>query len=202
MAAPSLSTEASRAGKYPAIRFNARERVLLSSVKDYADAVTINTSNLAANCVTFAKLDPSIEVQSATITLSQANITGMYASAVSLLSAPGAGKLIVLDEVEILHTYATAAYTSGGKITIQYASGGTAIAAVAATVVTAASSKNFIVGPNLYQVDASTGSAPVDLTAQANLGLEITNATGAFSGGNAANIVKLRLKYHVVTLLT
>lgn len=38
MSAPSLSTEAGLAGSYPALRFNARERVLLSSVKAYVDA--------------------------------------------------------------------------------------------------------------------------------------------------------------------
>jgi len=38
MASPKLRTEAARAGKYPANRFNQRERKILKSVADYSQA--------------------------------------------------------------------------------------------------------------------------------------------------------------------
>jgi len=43
MSNPSLSTEAARAGSYPAFRFNQRERKLLASVKDYVDSLSPDT---------------------------------------------------------------------------------------------------------------------------------------------------------------
>lgn len=43
MAAPKLRTEASRAGDYPMNRFNQRERKILQSVAEYAQAGKITT---------------------------------------------------------------------------------------------------------------------------------------------------------------
>ena len=59
MATPSLATEASRAGGYPAYRFNQRERKLLASVKAYLDA-GLSSSQIAAGAVNLAKLAAGI----------------------------------------------------------------------------------------------------------------------------------------------
>lgn len=59
MATPSFSTEAGRAGNYPALRFNQRERKLLASAKAYLDA-GLSSSQIAAGAITLAKLASGI----------------------------------------------------------------------------------------------------------------------------------------------
>lgn len=56
----------------------------------------------------------------ATGTLSNANLTGMYATPVSLIGAPGSGLAIMVDRVMLQHEHATAAFTGGGGIVFQY----------------------------------------------------------------------------------
>lgn len=55
MSAPALATEAAAAGNYPANRFNARERKVLASVKEYLDA-GLSSAQIADSAVTLAKL--------------------------------------------------------------------------------------------------------------------------------------------------
>lgn len=146
-------------------------------------------------------LAPSINVRTASITLSQANLTAMNGAAVNLIAAPGSGKIIIVDEIEWFHSYATAAYTNGGVVAFQY-TGSTAIAKVAAAIVTEASSSTRFIKPSVFDIDNSTGSTPVSSAALVNLGVDITNATAAFAAGNASNVVKVAIRYHVYTLLT
>lgn len=137
----------------------------------------------------------------ATGTLSQANIIAMFTTDVSLIAAPGAGKAIVVDEIEFFHDYSTAAYTSGGDVSVLY-TGSTVICLADVTLVTAAADDYLLMRPTIYNLDNSTGTAiGYDLNAEENKGVDITNATGVFATGNAANIIKYRIRYHVITLL-
>lgn len=139
----------------------------------------------------------------ATGTLSQANITGMNVTPVTLIAAPAAGLAHIIDEVEILHTYSTAAYTNGGDVALQYTTGSTAIILWDKTIVTNASSTTRLAGPTIYDLDSSTGTAiGFDILTVAASAVSITNSVAAFAAGNAANILKYRIRYHTVTLLT
>lgn len=169
--------------------------------------VTISNTGvtaIGANKVTASMLAATIGVQtiSATVSLTQANIQAMGVTPVTLLAAASAGTYYVIDQVEFIHTYSTAAYTGGGDVTLQYDSGAVAIIDFADTIITAASSSNTLSKPTIYNLDASTGTAEgfavVGATAKS---VTITNAGGAFAGGNAANIAKLRLTYRVITAL-
>ncbi len=140
---------------------------------------------------------------SSTISLTQANIIAMNGTPVQLLAAASAGTYYVIDQIEVIHTYSTAAYTGGGNVQIQYDSGAVAIALFASTIVTAASSSKTVVKPTIYNLDASTGASEGFAVAGAVAkSVTITNATGVFAAGNAANILKLRLTYRIVTALT
>lgn len=174
-----------------------------TSVAVTGDVTIGNTgvTAIGAAKVTLAMLAAPVMLE-ATGTLSQANITGMNSSAVNLIAAPGVGKMIVIDEIELLHTFSTSAYTNGGVVAIQY-TGSTAITKAAATLVTVGSSETWVQRPTLYDLDNSTGTGKgLTSAALANLGVEITNATAAFAAGNVANIIKWRVRYHVQTLLT
>lgn len=158
-------------------------------------------TTIAASAVTSAKLDQTVMRYTSSVTLTQTLLQAIHTTPVSLIAAPGSGKLIVVDEVEILHTYSTAQYATCGKLQVQY-HGSSDIVDAAATTITAAASHTFILRPNAYDVDNSTGSTPVNLDAQANLGVDVTAATADCTAGNAANVLKLRVKYRVITLLT
>lgn len=135
-------------------------------------------------------------------TLSQANIKAMYATPIVLIAAPGAGKAIIVDEIELFHDYATAAYTAGDDVTINY-TGSTAIFAIDKDIVLATSDAKVVMKPTIYDLDNSTATAlGYDILTEANKGVTITNATQAFADGNAANLIKYSIKYHVRTLLT
>lgn len=141
-------------------------------------------------------------LQEATGTLSQTDIQAMNATPVTLLAAPGAGKLIVVDEVELFHDYATAAYTNGGDVTIEYATSGVDLFVVDVAVVTATSDENYLFKTGNaapHTTSASTSSA-TNLSTSVNKAVTITNATAAFATGNASNIIKWRIRYRVITL--
>lgn len=177
---------------------NVATDVALSGDGTLSNAGALTISN---NAITYPKLDSSVAVLSSSITVSQADLTGINTTPKQLIAAPGAGKLLMVDEVEVLHTYSTAAYTTCGKVQIQY-HGSTDIVDLAASVITGASSKTYFAKPSFTEVDNSTGSTPVDLGGKANLAVDFTAATADCAAGNAANILKVRLKYRVITLQT
>lgn len=146
-------------------------------------------------------LAPSILVQSAVISLSQSDITGLSVTPKVLVAAPGSGKLIVVQSVEFLHTYSTTAYANGGDLTVLY-HGSTTIAIADEDVVNGGSSANYFYTPSFYDLAASADPALNAMTALANLGIDLTNATAAFINGNAANILKVKVTYRVITLMT
>jgi ribose 5-phosphate isomerase RpiB len=171
------------------------------------DVTISNTgvTTIGANKVTSGMLAATISTDtlSATVSLTQANIIAMGVTPVQILAAASAGTYYVVDLVEVIHTYSTAAYTGGGDVQLQYDSGAVAITLFADTIVTAASSSNVVAKPTIYALDASTGSSEGFAIAGAVAkSITITNAGGAFAAGNAANIIKVRLTYRLVTALT
>lgn len=177
---------------------------LAASVAMSGDTTISNAGVVAigANKVTSSMLATNVLVVTASGTLSQTDITGMNATPVTLLAAQGAGTLIVVDEIELLHTYSTAAYASGGDVSIQYETSATPISVLDVAVITATSTQNFILKPSASYTSSASTSSATDLSTSVNKAIQITNATGAFTSGNAANIFKYRLRYHVITLLT
>lgn len=177
-------------------------KVQLGTLIDSAD--TVVSADITDDTIVVGDLNSTV-MKEATGTLSQANIQAMNGAAVTLIAAPGAGKVIVVDEIEIFHDYATAAYTNGGDVTIEYETSGVDVLVFDVALVTAAADANYVwkVGDSqvAYTTTATAASA-TDLSTSANKALTITNATAAFAAGNASNIIKWRIRYHVVTLLT
>lgn len=132
-------------------------------------------------------------------TLSQANLIAMYTTPVTLIADPGTGVALIVDEVELRHTYSTTAYTGGDDVSIEY-SDGTDIFLVDKTIVTNTSSTSRILRPTIYNLDDSTGTG-LGFAITAAKGVQITNATAVFAAGNAANTLSYRIRYHLLTLL-
>lgn len=173
----------------------------IATAVDMTGDVTISNAGLTAigaNKVTASMLATNVLVE-ATGTLSQANIIAMNGTPISLIAAPGAGKAIVVDEIELFHDYAVAAYSGGGDLSIEYATSGTDVLTLDATFVTDTADAKTLIKPVVY---TGTGSnTGFDLAANVNKAIQATNATAVFADGDATNIIKWRIRYHVITVL-
>lgn len=131
--------------------------------------------------------------QNATVAVSSASILAMEATPVSILAAPGAGLAIVVDSIIFKMVATSTAYASGGAVSFVYHGGSVAAhsGSIPATVVNAGSA-----GTSYTQLGPPTATNGTTLTA--NTGIDITNATGAFTTGTGTAVVYI--EYHIVTL--
>ena len=136
-------------------------------------------------------LNPLVQ-QVKQVSLTAAQLIAMYTTPVSILPAPGAGKVLIIDAIAFQFKHGATQFTGGGAVTFVFH--GTAVTPhsgnVAASVIQAAADDVLYLGPNV--------SAAVDLQSAINLGLDIKNATAAFAAGNGTAIVTVW--YSVLTL--
>lgn len=128
-----------------------------------------------------------------TVSLSSANILGMYATPVTVIPAPGAGKVILIDNVLLSHTHSGITYTGGGTTRLQYtgATDNLLTTGFSSVLNQASDSLEYCVATRNTSYGSPTGMA-------ANTAVQITNATGAFATGNGT--AKLFINYRIVTL--
>lgn len=128
------------------------------------------------------------------VSLTAAQFNGMYATPVSVIAAPGANKVIIVNHSILNMTYGSAQFAAGGAVGLQYGNsahlaGPAASATEAATDFTGASASTlFRFGGGL-----STGAA---VSSAANAAVYISNATGAFTTGDST--FKLWIWYEVI----
>lgn len=136
-------------------------------------------------------LNPLVQ-QVAQVSLTAAQLMAMFATPQSVLPAPGAGKVLIVDAITFQFKHGATQFTGGGAISFVYH--GTAVTphtgTVAAATVTAAADDVQYLGPNV--------TAAIDLQSAINLGLDIKVATAAFATGNGMAIVTVW--YSILTL--
>lgn len=182
--------------------------VLVGSAGNVATSVALSgdvtndnagVTAIGAGKVTIAQHAPAV-VAETTGTITQAQLLAI-GTPVALVAAPGAGKMILVDEVELFHSYSTAVYATGADLQIEYETSGTNIMLVDSGLVTAAASKTVVIRPSCYDLDASTGTSEgFDMTSQVNKAVQVSGSN--FTLGNAANVLKYRVRYHTVTAIT
>lgn len=124
---------------------------------------------------------PGTLLQSASVSLSSANILALLGTPITLVAAPGAGFRIVPIEITILFFGGAAAYTDAGGA-VQFKIGATSLAALASNaifLVTTTPNKRTQVFP--WPGETDTAGNPSDAE---NQPLQITKITNNFAAGN------------------
>lgn len=151
--------------------------------------LSVTNGKIAANAVNSSKLALTT-VQYATVSISAAAFNGMYAAPIQLVPAGGANTLLVLDKVQLLMTYNSAAFAAGGVTAVQYDATINGAGVIASSTLAAAT----------FQATASTGwnfNAGVvaeTFTTCVNKGLYLSNITGAFTTGNSTMVAHVWYK--------
>jgi len=169
-------------------------------VEEATDAeVTAGTATGATGAklfVTPAKLATNIAsltsvgdiIKTVTVNVSSAQIQAMYATPVEIMAGPGAGKIIVIDQVYCKYNYGTVQYSNGNNVSIRGTSNtGNGFIVMGVTAMRAAANSMLLNG------DAPANYVPVD-----NDGVEIYNDTSGYTGGDGT--LTLKIRYRVITL--
>lgn len=155
----------------------------------------VTGSKIANNAVDYAQLALDVAA-TATVSLTAAQINGMYAVPVQLLASPGAGKLIIIDSILWDIAFVSAQYAAGGAIAAQYGNtihGG----GPAASGTLAAASLNGVAASGFLSNAGSAGLLNVTATASENTAVFLSNATAAFTTGDST--VNLYIKYRILS---
>lgn len=160
-------------------------------------ASSVTSAMITDATVALVDLAPAV-MKEATGTLTQAHLVAI-GTPVVVIAAGAAGTLHIVDEVELFHDYATAAYATGADLQLQYTTSGDNIALIVDTFVTDTADATSIIHPSVYDLDGATGTASGFVVGtNAAKGIEFTGSN--FTNGNVANIIKYRIRYHTITL--
>jgi hypothetical protein len=159
---------------------------------------TANTLTFPAGTGTVAlTTDIGADVRAtATVALTAAQIANIKATPIQIVAAPAAGSAIIVEHIELLHTYAVAQYNGGGVCKLQYkntaSGGGVVLGPDLNTIVKAGSTSN-----SMWSV-ANSAVDMADVTAQ---GIFLSTDTAEFGAGDAGNVLKFRISYRVVVVV-
>lgn len=130
------------------------------------------------------------------VTLTQAQVLGMYAAPVQIIAAPGAGLRIFVFQATLINNFAVAAFATGGVGVLQYAAtihgGGTN--ALANTI----AANFFTAGASTGYTDTDSQAFATNFTGLSNTGIFLSNQTQAFTAGNAASTVAVTVLYYIL----
>lgn len=153
------------------------------TIGSYAAIGTVNTANIADDAVTSAKINEDV-IQYTTVAISAAAFNGMHVTPIELVAAGGADTMLVLEQVQLLMTYNSAAYAAGGVAHVQYDSTTLGAGVIASTTLAAAT----------FQATASEmwtfnpGVVAQPFSTAVNKGLYLSNITGAFTTGDSTMV--------------
>lgn len=128
------------------------------------------------------------------VTLTQANIQGMFAVPVSVLPAPGAGKTIIVHKATLYNNFNTAAFATGGDTVLQYGNAANGAGTNSLAIPFPAAFINSAVDA-LRSADGETDATLINIS---NTGIFISNQTAAFTLGNAASTVVVNIWYSII----
>lgn len=133
-------------------------------------------------------------LQYASVAITAAQFNGMYAAPFLLIAAPGANNLIVVDRMELVMTFVSAAYAAGGVVAAQYDS--TVHGAGVAASNTEAAADFFAAASTTFAFNGVSGNTvgALPFATSVNKGLYLSNATQAFTTGDGTWVAKIHYR--------
>lgn len=152
-------------------------------------ASAVAAADIAAGAVTSVKLADDL-LHTVQVSLSSANILALNATPITLVAAPGAGKIVEVVSITLKMVRTGTAYANGGALEFRYtnASGAKVTADIAAAVVTTGGA-----GTEYSNVKGVVTA----LTPVANALISVNNATAAFITGTGTAVVTV--VYRILT---
>lgn len=146
-------------------------------------------STTAATFATAGSLTSAVQRLTTQVSLSSAQILALNATPVTLVAAPGAGKVIVVRGITLKMVTTATQYANGGALEFRYTdgSGAKVTADIAAAVVTAAAGTSY----------TSVAGVTTSLTNVANAAIVVNNATAAFITGTGTAVATI--VYDIIT---
>lgn len=130
----------------------------------------------------------------ASVPITAAQFNGMYAVPFQLIAAPGANKMIIIDSMELVETFVSAAYAAGGVVAAQY--GNTVHGGGPLATNTEAAADFQAVASTVFAFNGvfgnTVGALPVSTCA--NAAVYLSNATAAFTTGDGTWVVKIQYR--------
>jgi len=164
--------------------------VYAKQFNEAVDQINTNTSTLAAIAAlnaTTGQTSSIGNIQKVMVSLTAANLQGMYATPVTVVAAQGAGTAIALRKCVAIFDSTATTYANGGVIYLSYNNTTPITNNVAATFLTA--------GDKVYALNPLAAAGGNSLLV--NTPLTITNDTAAFITGTG--VARLLIEYEVVT---
>lgn len=120
------------------------------------------------------------------VALSSVQILALSATPVTLVPAPGAAKIIIVENIALQMMTTATQYANGGALEFRYtnASGAKVSADIAAAVVTAAAGTSY----------TSVSGVSTSLTNVVNAAVVVNNATAAFITGTGTGVVNVKFR--------
>lgn len=142
----------------------------------------------------------------ATGSITSAEILALNATPKVLISAPGAGKVVIVDEIQLFLDFNSAAYVAGAgeDLQFEYVTGGVDIAAIdndAVAFLTASADAHWF-GKNfgVYDAAAAASGDGVLLGTIDNEGVQVTILSGEVATGDSP--IYYKIKYRIIDLLS
>lgn len=136
-------------------------------------------------------------LQRAQVSISAAQFNGMYAAPVQLVAAPGANSMIIVESMQLVLTFGSAAFAAGGVVAAQYDSTVNGAGVLATNSEQAADF--FAAASGVFNFISSAGNGlNFPNSTCANKGIYLSNQTQAFTTGTGSSW-KAKVFYRVIS---
>lgn len=144
------------------------------------------------NSVGYTELAKDV-LQTTTVVVSPSSIGSMYATPISLLAAPGPGKVILVVDMFVNLVYGTTQYTGGGTVAAQYGflahlAGPKATQTISGTDIDAATANT------CFEVQGGAGAISYLSSDIINTALNLSNDTAPFAAGDSSFNITITYK--------
>jgi len=161
-------------------------------------AALVDTNFIAASGTAGKVVDSGYGVNNiqlyASVAISAAEFKALYSAPKLLIAAPGANKLIIVDRIELIMTFVSAAYADGGVVGFQYDS--TVHGAGAAATNTEAAADFFAAASTTFPFNGVAGNtvAILPFSTTVNKGLYLSCLTQDFTTGDGTFVCKIHYR--------